>query len=112
MSYIADAEGNPIWDVNSEFTPEELTQINAAGVTVPELREWYTKFPHQNLENAINGLLDHQKHLKSGGVEGLKSEADDVVPEEIAKPTLSGELDKNGDVIEASKLSGSDMKAE
>lgn len=95
MSYITEADGQVRWDENSEFSTEEREQINAAGLTVPAVREWFAKFPHQNLETAITGLLTHNQHeaAKLNGElaeEPLKSEADDVVSDDLARDGIVG----------------------
>ena len=65
MSYITKEDGGLVWDVNSEFSEEELKVINLAGVTVPKLRDFYSRFPEQNLDSAIGGcIMEMQKPLE------------------------------------------------
>ena len=74
MSYIIDEEGQNKWDSNSEFTEEELKIINLAGVTVPKLRDFYIRFPYQELDTAIGGCImdmhtEEQKSNEAGETE-------------------------------------------
>jgi hypothetical protein len=65
MSYIIDNEGQKKWDENSEFSEEELQIINLSGVTVPKLRNFYARFPYQELDTAVGGcIMEMAKGLK------------------------------------------------
>lgn len=64
-----------MFDPTVDFTPEELEIINASYVTVPELREFWAKYPELTLEAAI------------GGVKGLEEmEARGCEPADPASP--------------------------
>lgn len=76
MSYITNEEGKRLWDANSEFNEVELAVINLAGVTVPKLRDFYSRFPEQNLDSAIGGcIMEMQQGLKQAqSIEDQKSQ--------------------------------------
>lgn len=74
-----------MFDPTVDFTPEQLEIINASYVTVPELREFWGKFPDLTLEAAIGGLKGEQAHAQAGEItapvpEETQEKSPDVSP--------------------------------
>ena len=85
MSYLLNENGldTQVWDSTSEFTQEERELINKAGLTVPELRAFYEKYPEQTLEAAVGGLLNLKASEKAEEVpEVVIAETQEDVPAE------------------------------
>lgn len=66
-----------MFDPTVDFTAEQLVVVNDAEVTVPALREFWSRFPTLTLEDAI-GSLKGEVQAKEDGKEVAP------VPEEVA----------------------------
>lgn len=82
-----------MFDPTVDFTAEELQIINLAGVTVPALRDFMTKFPELELDAAIGGLKMEQEHEAAG----LETP---VVPEDVKVEEAPVEKTEEEKVVE------------
>lgn len=85
MSFVTQEDGRVLWDVNSELSDEEREQVNKSGLTVPQLRDFWKRFPENNLETAITGCRMEIDAVKKGLKPMLSSEDQDAVSDEFAR---------------------------
>lgn len=80
MSMMKDENGIEKWNPDSEFTDEEREMVNKSGLTVPQLRDFWGRFPHQSIDTAIGGCLDELKAKEAGETPALEKETEEVEP--------------------------------
>lgn len=89
-----------MYDSSSPFTSEEINEIEKSGLTIAELRDFYQRFPDQNLDVAIAGCLTEKKDKSEGLTPGLEADRtanpDAPAPAEVGHQAMSGgaELEK------------------
>ena len=97
------------------FTSDEINLIEQAGLTIAELRDFYERFPDQDLVTAIAGCLEEKQHKSEGATipldSSLQTTANDATSEEChAEPTETEPLNATT-ATEDSKLSEVDQSA-
>lgn len=65
-----------MYDSSIPFSAEEINLIEGSGLTVDELRNFFERFPDQNLDTAIGGCLDEKKAKEAGDVTALDASHD------------------------------------
>ena len=70
-----------MYDSSIAFSSEDINLIEQAGLTIEELRDFYERFPDQNLDTAIGGCREEKAHKAENATIPLESSLQETVME-------------------------------
>lgn len=77
-----------MYDPTKAFTAEEIALIESSGLTMAEVRDFWSRFPDQELDTAIGGTILEKRAKDEGLTPGLQ--ADRTVNPDVPAPAEQG----------------------